>query len=120
MANIANTMLPKTGNIPIMGSYYSFFNLMLFYYMYFLSLNYFIAGICDYTNLFAFSFNIFFFQTSIKCLFPNSIFTSIWILLSNYFAANLNISLMNLSLASSQIISSLSEISNSDSNSRLN
>ena len=51
----------------------------------------FIARICNYTNFFAFSFNIFFFQTSIKRLFPNSIFTSIWILLSNYFAANLNI-----------------------------
>ena len=83
---------PKTGKIPITGELLLFFNLMLFYYyMYFSSLNYFIASICNYTNLFAFSFDIFFFQTSIKCLFPNNIFTSIWILLSNYFAANLNI-----------------------------
>ena len=82
---------PQNWKIPITGELLLFFNLMLFYYMYFSSLNYFIARICNYTNFFAFSFNIFFFQTSIKRLFPNSIFTSIWILLSNYFAANLNI-----------------------------
>ena len=82
---------PQNWKIPITGELLLFFNLMLFYYMYFSSLNYFIASICDYTNLFAFSFDIFFFQTSIKCLFPNNIFTSIWILLSNYFATNLNI-----------------------------
>ena len=91
MANIANTMLPKTGKYSNNGELLFFFNLMLFCYMYFSSLNYFIARICNYTNRFAFSFNIFFFQTSIKHLFPNSIFPSIWIFFNNYFTANLNI-----------------------------
>ena len=56
MANIANTMLPKTGKYSNNGELLFFFNLMLFCYMYFSSLNYFIASICNYTNRFAFSF----------------------------------------------------------------